>query len=186
MIKDIYLNYTSFIKKYRLQPILDVAIFAVIIVFFHYVWWHGFKEFLQNFAAFNEIEGFLAHQVFLPSSWIVEHILKYNITTEGNTIYFPDINGYITVEGSCSGLKQFYQWTILMILFPGPWKKKLWFIPAGLLIIHIVNILRIVILSVVVVHWPQQWDFIHMWILRPFFYVVIFRMWVLWVERIRK
>jgi len=185
MIKKLYLNYTSFIKKYKLQPLIDVAIFAIIIVFFHYIWWHGFKSFLQNFAAFNQVEAFLAHQIFLPSSWIVEHVLNYNITTSENTLYFPELNGYVAVEGSCSGLKQFYQWTILMILFPGPWKKKLWFIPAGLLTIHIVNIFRIVILSVIVVHWPQQWDLIHMWILRPFFYVVIFAMWVLWVEKIR-
>ena len=186
MIKDIYLNYTSFIKKYKLQPIVDVAIFAVIIIFFHYIWWHGFKSFLQSFAAFNQVEAFLAHQVYLPSAWIVENILNYPITTNDstNTLFFPN-HGYIVVEGSCSGLKQFYQWTILMLLFPGPWKKKLWFIPAGLLVIHIVNILRIVILSIVVVHWPQQWDFIHMWILRPFFYVVIFGMWVVWVEKVR-
>jgi exosortase/archaeosortase family protein len=72
-----------------------------------------------------------------------------------------------------------------MILFPGSWKKKLWYIPLGILVLHIVNIFRIVILSVVVVNWPRNWDFIHESIMRPFFYVVIFAMWVLWVERIR-
>lgn len=184
MIKDLYHKYTSLINKYKLQPLVDVAIFAIIIVFFHYIWWHGFKSFLQDFAAFNQVEAFLAHQVFLPSAWIVENILAYPITTQDNTLFFAN-NGYVAVEGSCSGLKQFYQWTVLMILFPGPWKKKLWYIPMGLLIIHIVNIFRIVILSIVVVHWPQHWDTIHMWILRPFFYVVIFGMWVVWVERIR-
>ncbi len=184
MIKNIIQNFLAFIKKYKLQPLVDVAIFALITVFFHYIWWHGLKSFLLNFAGFTQMEAFLAHQVFLPSAWIVEHILNYPIQAFDNTI-FTENNGYVAVEGSCSGLKQFYQWTVLMILFPGPWKKKLWYIPMGLLVIHIVNIFRIVMLTVVVVHWPQQWDFIHEWILRPFFYVVIFAMWVIWVEKIR-
>jgi len=177
----------SFIKKYKLQPIVDVLLFGIIIYFFHWLWWTGgLKHFLKEFAFFGETEQFLAHQVFLPAAWIVEHVIGYHITTMHNTILFPEINGYVAVEGSCSGLKQFYQWTILMILFPGSWKKKLWYIPLGLIVIHLNNILRIVILSIVTVHWPQHWDFIHLWILRPFFYVVIFLLWVLWVEKIRE
>ena len=143
MIKELYQNYKSLIKKYKLQPIVDVAIFAIITVFFHYIWWHGLKAFLLNFMSFHQTEAFLAHQVFLVSSWIVENILSYQINTLDNTLYFSN-NGYVAVEGSCSGLKQFYQWTVLMILFPGLWKKKLWYIPLGLLVIHIVNIFRIV------------------------------------------
>jgi exosortase/archaeosortase family protein len=55
----------------------------------------------------------------------------------------------------------------------------------SILIMHGVNILRIVILSVVVLWKPEYWDFIHDWILRPGFYVVIFALWVVWVERFR-
>jgi len=183
MIKNYYNKLVSFIKKYKLQPIVDVALFGIIIVFFHYIWWHGLKELLQNLAAFNQMEAWLAHQVFLPSAWIVKNIIGYDVTTANDTIYFGDY-GYVAVLGSCSGLKQFYQWTMLMILFPGPWLKKLWYIPLGLLAIHGVNIFRIVTLSIVVETLPQHWDFIHLWILRPFYYVVIFAMWVIWVERV--
>ena len=185
MIKDYYTIYTTFIKKHKLQPIVDVAIFALITLFFHYLWWHGLKAFLLDFMALQDTEAFLAHQVFLPSAWIVDHILRIPITTSDNTLFFEN-NGYVAVLGSCSGLKQFYQWSVLMVLFPGPWLKKLWYIPLGIIIIHIVNIFRIVMLSVIVIYWPENWDFIHEWILRPFFYVLIFAMWVLWVERIKK
>lgn len=185
MVREYYHSYIAFIKKYKLQPIVDVGIFAIITVVFHYLWWHGLKEFLLNFLAFRDTEAFLAHQVFLWSAWIMENILQYTITTADNTIYLEN-NSAVAVVGSCSGLKQFYQWTVLMVLFPGPWKKKLWYIPTGIIIIHMVNILRIVILCVVAVHWPQNWDFIHEWVLRPFFYVVIFVMWVVWVEKIKR
>ncbi len=172
-----------FIQKHKLQPAIDVLFFAIIIYFFHWLWWSGgLKHFLEEFAFFSETEQFLAHQVFLPAAWLVENLLHYPAVD--NTLYFAR-NSYVAVEGACSGLKQFYEWTVLMILFPGPWRKKLWYIPLGLIVIHINNIIRIVILSVVVIHWPQHWDFIHMWILRPFFYVVIFALWVVWVERLK-
>ena len=184
-MKEAYFKLKEYIRKHKLQPLVDVFLFGVITVFFHWLWWHGgLKHFLLDHLYFSELEQFMAHQVFVPSAWIVDHIIGYPLKTMHNTLIFPK-NAYVTVAGSCSGLKQFYQWTILMILFPGPWKKKLWYIPLGILVLHIVNIFRIVILSVVVVNWPRNWDFIHESIMRPFFYVVIFAMWVLWVERIR-
>ena len=172
-----------FILKNKLQPILDVLIFTIIIYGFHLLWWNGgLKHFLNQFAAFKETEKFLAHQVFIPAAFFVKHIIGYDIKTLSNTLYFSN-NGSITVAGSCSGLKQFYEWLMLMILFPGPWKHKLWYIPLGIIVIHIENIFRIIILSVVLMHWPAQWDFIHMWIMRPFFYVVIFLLWLIWEEK---
>jgi exosortase/archaeosortase family protein len=172
-----------FIKKHKLHPFVDVLIFAVIIYGFHELWWGNIK-FLKSFLLFNETAQFLAEQVFIASSWIVENIIGYDITTKATTMYFPD-NGYIDVNTSCSGLKQFYQWTVLILLFPGPWKHKLWYIPAGIIVIHLINIFRIVALSIILMLNPDIWDFCHMWILRPFFYVVIFIMWVIWVEKLK-
>ena len=184
-MREKYLKVKRFIEKKKLQPVVDVVLFAVIIYFFHWLWWSGgLKHYLEEFAFFGETEEFMAHQVAVPSAWIVEHILRYPVNFVNDTIYTYN-NNWVAVEGSCSGLKQFYQWFFLMILFPGPWKKKLWFIPLGLLAIHAFNILRIVILVVVIVHWPQNWDFIHLSILRPMYYVVMFLLWVLWVEKVR-
>lgn len=176
---------SGFIEKHKLRPIVDVLIFMVIIVFFHFLWWDwGFKNLLLEYFSFAELEQFMAYQVFLPSSWIVEHIIGYDINTLKTTLYFPN-NGYIAVNGSCSGLKQFYQWIFLMVLFPGPWKKKLWFIPLGLLVIHLTNIFRIVVLSIILMNWPDYWQASHDWLLRPFFYVVIFALWMVWEEKFR-
>lgn len=185
MLKTYYQNFSGFIDKHKLRPIVDVLIFMVIIVFFHFLWWDwGFKNLLLKYFSFAELEQFMAYQVFLPSAWIVEHIIGYDINTLNTTLYFPN-NGYIAVNGSCSGLKQFYQWIFLMVLFPGPWKQKLWFIPLGLLVIHLTNIFRIVVLSVILMNWPDYWQASHDWLLRPFFYVVIFALWMLWEEKFR-
>jgi exosortase/archaeosortase family protein len=185
MISTYYQKLLQIIRKYKLYALRDVAIFVIITVFFHYIWWHGLKDLLLHILAFQNTENFLTQHVFLQSVWFLKSVLQFPISTSGYTIIMEN-NGAVEILGDCSGLKQFYQWIILMILFPGPWLKKLWYIPVGLIIIHIVNIFRIVVLCISVIYWPDKWDLLHDSILRPFFYIVIFAMWVIWVEKLAK
>jgi exosortase/archaeosortase family protein len=163
----------------------------VILLFFHVLW----KIFVSNIMAVDFIMNsslYMAEKVYIASQWVLE-LLNVNVTffdelTIGgslrrNVIYYAENNGYVYVNTSCSGLKQFYQWVFLILLFPGPWKHKLWFIPLGLIIIHIVNIFRIVGMTYVTINMPQHWDYIHDWVMRPFFYVVMFLLWVWWNEK---
>jgi len=53
----------------------------------------------------------------------------------------------------------------------------------GILIVHLVNVFRIVGMVFVTMYLPQYWDFIHDWVMRPFFYVVMFLLWVWWNEK---
>jgi len=178
-------QFSTYLENQHVRALVDVMIFALIIIFFHFLWWDGglHKLLLHSFA-FQETEAFMARIVFAPAAWIVDHILGIEIKTIEAIMYFSN-NTAMQVNGTCSGLKQFYQWTVLMVLFPGPWKKKLWFIPMGIVVIHIVNILRIVVLAVIMNWDPEVWKFSHDWILRPFFYVVIFAMWMVWEEKFR-
>lgn len=175
------------IKRFYDGPfgfLFDVALFAVITFTFHRLWW-DFARVIKGFAAVNMTADWLADQVFVVSLWINQHVLGMHITTEyPNYMWFSN-GGYVQVNESCSGLKQFYQIIVLFVLFPGPWKHKLWYIPMSIIIMHFVNIMRIVILSVMVLWKPEYWDFTHDWILRPGFYVVIFGLWVVWVEKFR-
>jgi exosortase/archaeosortase family protein len=164
--------------------VVDVALFAIITYSFHVLWW-DFARVIKSFTAVNATADWLAEQVFHSSLWINRSILGLHVTTEYPNVMWFSNGGFVQVVESCSGLKQFYQILVLFILFPGPWKHKLWFIPLAIFIMHLVNIMRIVILSVVVLWKPEHWDFIHEWILRPGFYVVIFLQWVWWVEKFR-
>ncbi len=169
-------------QLYKFAPFFDVAAFIIITYLFHKLWWYFAIEIKSVDAVFNTA-NWLAHKVFESSYWFIHHTYDQTATTETvNTIRFSN-SGYITVNESCSGLKQFYQILVLFILFPGPWKKKLWFIPMSIVIMHFVNVFRIVVLGMVTLWQPDHWQFAHDWILRPFFYVVIFMLWVWWVER---
>lgn len=181
----------QFFKKYHLYAFKDVAIFMIILIFFHFLW-RMFNHELLLIDFIRSSANWLAHQVYLQSSWFLD-VTGVNVTAfdeltisevaRKNVFICPENSGFVYVNSSCSGLKQFYQWFFLMLLYPGPWKQKLWFFPMGLLIIHIVNVGRIIGMVFVTMYLPEQWDFIHDWVMRPFFYVVMFLLWVWWNEK---
>jgi exosortase/archaeosortase family protein len=173
-LKEIYYGPYSFI--------MDILLFAVITYGFHLLFRY-FALDIMSIPAVRQSSSWMAALTYDISLWFDRHILGMQITTQDpNTMWFSN-GGYIAVNESCSGLKQFYQVIVLFVLFPGPWKHKLWFIPLGIFVMFITNLFRIISLSVILLWQPAHWHFSHDYILRPFFYVVLFSLWVWWVER---
>jgi len=191
MFQDFIFNIKKVIKKYHLDAFREVAIFMIILLFFHFL----FKLFASDISAnrfFISSSEWLAEKVYYTSKWILDALNVKVTAFEELTIagsfhrrvfYYPENNGAVFVNHSCSGLKQFYQWVVLLLLYPGPWKHKAWFIPMGLVVIHLVNLFRIVSMTYVTIYLPEHWHFSHDYILRPFFYVVMFALWVWWNEK---
>ncbi len=173
----------EYLAHNRLWPMIDVLIFVVITLGFHKIWWM-FSAQIYGLSSFITVSNWLAATVYAASAWLDAHIFRMDIVLyTPNVIHFNANNTAINVNESCSGFKQMWQVLVLFLLFPGPWKYKLWYIPMGMVSMFLVNVLRIVGLSFAMILWPQHWDFIHLWILRPFYYVVIFILWVIWVEK---
>jgi exosortase/archaeosortase family protein len=170
----------------RLKPLKDIAIFSIILLGFHFLirYWSGHLQYWPIKNTVGEINQFLMRLLYDNSLWALQHLTTIDFTTDPETRTFWNAGGSVFITAGCSGFKPFLQWIFLMLLFPGPWKHKLWFIPAGLFITHLVNIFRIDSLVVILGYYPQHWHFTHDYILRPFFYVVMFGLWVFWVEKI--
>jgi len=190
-LKQYISKYLEIEKKYKLSTFREVFIFVVITLSVHFIYNLWAKHYYYSSISIMGLHVYIPDffQVFSTnllhvSSWIVSHIPGLPITVVDHTIYVAN-KGYISINQSCSGLKQYIQFALLMILYPGPWKKKLWFIPLGLFVIYMTNVLRIVGLVVVLNINPGSFHFAHDNIFRPLFYVVIFLMWVYWVEKIK-
>ena len=176
-------RFHRFLSHPVVRPLVDVAMAAFILVVFHYLWWELLDVFRAT-EAYERISGWLAQRVYRSSLWVNTRILGMEIVAHhaGNTMLFPAVDGYIKVNEGCSGFKQMYQVLFLFLLFRGPLKHKLWFIPAAVAFMYPVNVLRVVLLSIALLIVPQHWDFVHLWVMRPFYYVAIFAEWVVWVE----
>ena len=176
----------NFISKHNLYVLRDVVIFILITLAIHFIWRLWARQF--NYAPISDfmytIMNAMAVEVYRESAWMIEGIIDIVRVDDTMYMHFPNKCMMYINEG-CSGLKQMLQFSLLMIFFPGPWKKKLWFIPLGVIIMHLTNLFRVVGLAIIMNNWPQYWDFSHDYIFRPIFYVVIFGLWVIWVEKIR-
>jgi exosortase family protein XrtF len=89
----------------------------------------------------------------------------------------------VIVGDACDGLVLFALFIIFILAYPGRWKNKLWFIPAGVLLIHFLNVLRICALTIIV-SWNQSWlSFNHDYTFTILVYSVVFALWWVWVNR---
>lgn len=181
-MKNLINNFKTFVAKN--PAVADVIIFSAITYGFH-LFWRTFTGDIHAIDWFNDLAVWLSDRVFEQAVWVNRHIFGLEMVfPEYNTLVIPD-QGYVHVNISCSGLKQFFQAIVLFLLFPGPWKHKLWYMPLSIVVMHAMNVFRIVALSLTIIIAPRHWDFTHDWIVRPMFYVVLFLLWVVWVEYFR-
>lgn len=87
----------------------------------------------------------------------------------------------LNVYEGCNGLNVMIVFVAFLVAFGGPLKKMAWFIPAGLLIIHVFNLLRIGLLYYVATHFEQYFYFFHKYLFTAILYAVVFGLWVWWV-----
>ena len=175
----------SFFRDSRYKHIRDVFWFAVITLAIHYSYrfWSYSLHFWPILATMNELQQGLTNWVYIQSMWVNRNILNIPMQAADHTMYFNN-GSWISINLSCAGDKQILQFFLLLLIYPGLWKQKLWYIPLGMIILHCTNILRIVLLSLVSIYRPEWWHIAHNFVLRGMFYVVILVLWIIWVERI--
>lgn len=92
-------------------------------------------------------------------------------------------NNVLYIIGSgCLAHELMFYFAGLIIVIPGPWKHKLWYIPAGIIAIHIMNILRMFGLSITQFYFKEYFDVIHHGVFRMIIYAITFIFWVIWIN----
>lgn len=90
----------------------------------------------------------------------------------------------VWIGDPCNGISLFALFTIFMLAYPGSILKKLWYIPLGLFVIHFVNMIRIVVLTIIVYKAPDMLAFNHNYTFYVFVYSAVFLLWYLWAFKI--
>ncbi|WKZ66652.1 MAG: archaeosortase/exosortase family protein [Flavobacteriales bacterium] len=143
----------------------------------------------------------LFHQVIHPWGWLDRTVINglvalasllltalgYELLPEPRV----DLERYIGVQGGthlwigdpCNGIPLFAVFTIFIIAFPGPWRHKAWFIPAGILLIHLLNAIRVAALCIVVTFGYEWLNFNHDYTFYVVVYGAVFLLWYVWVKR---
>ena len=62
-------------------------------------------------------------------------------STEVHDIIYINARQTVYIEDGCNGLVLMAFFVIFIIAYPGPIMKKLWYIPAGMFLIYVINVL---------------------------------------------
>lgn len=88
----------------------------------------------------------------------------------------------ISVEEGCNGINVMILFLSFVIGFGGRWQNMLWFIPGGILFIHLANMGRLFLLGILNVEFDGQgFHFFHKYGFTAVLYLAILILWYLWV-----
>ena len=167
----------------------------------------------KDLTAYTEgINRWTAKSVY----WFVHDVLGYKdfYLLNGVTLYFKG-SIPIDIIWGCTGLKQLFMFAFILTFYFGPAKKKLWYIPLSLVILLLINIIRLSIIFLIIKNpfpewfiavneWYNNRDWIntrecYLMFYKDWFNVfhrdiftwiyydgVIFILWLIWEEKIRK
>lgn len=89
------------------------------------------------------------------------------------------------IEG-CNGLSVIILFISFVVAFSGKIRTTILFIIGGSLLIHVLNVFRIALLSILMYSFPEQEHILHGVLFPLFIYGVVFLLWIIWVNKFSK
>lgn len=167
-------------KGFFSNPLFRFILFATGL---YLIWYVVYEFYLKSNSAFDKIV--IDNLVYLTKGFLTT--LGYDIVVQSQETFqdVVQIRGSlgVTVGAPCDGIVLLALFTVFVIAFPGPWKHKAWFLPIGLLTIHLINVLRIAALAIIVKINPAWLDFNHDYTFTILVYSYVFYLWYIWVNR---
>jgi exosortase family protein XrtF len=97
-------------------------------------------------------------------------------------VVIKQVKPVVSVFEGCNGLNVVIVFLAFMLAFGQMNKHLIWFIPVGIIVIHLTNLSRIGILFFVSRDYPDKLYFFHKYLLTAFVYGAVFLMWLGWIR----
>ncbi|PLX15065.1 MAG: hypothetical protein C0599_17610 [Salinivirgaceae bacterium] len=169
-------NYFTSPFNWRLAVAFTIGLVASAL-FMDFEFIAGIVKYHSFTKAFSEILASLTGAII--------QLLGYNISIDGNAIWFTPTNGVYFAFG-CLGYRELIWFTLFILFAPGPLKHKLWYIPVGMILIEFSNILRAASIAISNYHSPQTFDIINAQGTLWFVYGTLLALWIIWLQFFKK
>lgn len=172
------------LKSLRHQPVLLFLLKA----FGLYVLWYILYEIWLHPQ--GKMDLLLIDNLIFLSSGILEllgfRLIEQPLYNEAIRTMGIDGSHGVWIGDPCNGLTLFALFTGFIIAYPGPLIRKLIYIPIGIIIIHFMNVLRIVSLSVITLYAPEYLEINHTYTFTILVYTCVFILWIIWTNKFSK
>ena len=156
--------------------------FILVAASMYLVWFFGYEQWLAHDGRLDTV---LCTQI-TAASVVVLRTLGFAATIAPSSDALVLMNGQpaVVVGTPCNGLVLYALFGGFVLAFPGPWRRKLWFIPAGIVLIWSLNVVRVAALAINQHYSHQTVDFNHHYTFTFVVYSFIFGLWMLWARRL--
>ncbi|MBR7209711.1 exosortase X [Hymenobacter negativus] len=146
------------------------------------LWFFGYEQWL---ALDGRLDLALCANIAQTSARLLQ-TAGFDAVVAPNNAYLLLMSGHpsVIVGIPCNGLVLYALFGGFVLAFPGPWRRKLWFIPAGMVLIWVLNILRVAALAINHSYAYQSVYFNHHYTYTFVVYGCIFGLWMLWAKRL--
>jgi exosortase family protein XrtF len=144
-----------------------------------YIAWYGIYELWLHPR--QTVDLFII-DISIKSSKFILETFGYAVFTGSDRLMGIDGVPGLWIGDNCNGLALFALFAGFIIAYPGPWKKKLLYIPIGILLLQALYIIRLVALAIIQTYSLEMTEFNHTYTFTIIIYGFIFLLWMKWVN----
>jgi len=147
-------------------------------------WFFGYEQWLAHDGRLDTV---LCTQIAAASVWVLRMIgfsanVDYSLPKHILNLVVLNGSPAVVVGPPCNGLVLYALFAGFVVAFPGPFWRKAWYIPAGIVIIWVLNVLRVMALALNHEYARESMDFNHHYTFTFVVYGFIFGLWMLWAK----
>ena len=191
---SVFINLTSYNYNYYLKALLlkykPVIRFIVTFLAVYGILTIGYNVYLNMSDGTEYYPDYLTHLVAEQTNALLNELgyQTHVIPHENEPSMKIIMNGkYVArvIEG-CNAISVIVLFLSFIVAFAGKFKTTLLYGLAGSIIIYAFNLIRIVILSIGLYHYPWRREVLHTVIFPMLIYGTVFLLWMVWVNRFSK
>lgn len=169
----------SFLEKRTTLDIFLIKAGGLVLLYYLLRIIFKFTPFLKPFFVYSKkaLIWLLVHSTDLLLS-----LFGYESNIHQNIVYITGSQG-VKVINACLGWSTMALFIGFILIYPGTRKPKYWYMPMGILVIIIVNILRITGMALISYHNYNALEFYHRYIFNVSILSSVLILWIIWVRK---
>jgi exosortase H (IPTLxxWG-CTERM-specific) len=161
--------------RQKLPVIFFVLGFAVLMVLFYIFWLSDFGQ--------NVFQPIVVSVNATVSGWIL-NIFGMGTTAIGSTLSSKEFS--VSIARGCDAIEAMALFASALLSFPAKWKPKLIGFFAGIALLFILNLGRIISLFLTGVYFPKAFEIMHVEVWQVLFILFAIGLWIFWIKWTRK
>ena len=161
-------------------PTRSLRRFLLLAVGLYLVWFFGYEQWLR---ADERLDTALSVNIAQVTTATLQLLgFPASVAADNPQLILMQQKMAVFVGNPCNGLVLYALFAGFVLAYPGPGRRKLWFIPVGILGIYLLNVVRVAALALNHFYAHQSVDFNHHYTFTFVVYGCIFLLWMLWAR----